>query len=137
MQQLLQVVGTQDALATRLHRSQGWVSQRLALLGLTPELKEKLLSGEEPAELLRRVGNKKPDEQATHLEHLKAKKTAAKRVPAPAQSSAPTAGEREAEAEAAASTDESHYGVMKTAEDAGERHEPEHQERDLTPSQTP
>ncbi|MEU3051367.1 ParB/RepB/Spo0J family partition protein [Streptomyces sp. NPDC006984] len=125
LQQLLQVVGTQDALATRLHRSQGWVSQRLALLGLTPELKEKLVSGEESAELLRRVGNKRPDEQATHLERLKAKKTAAKRVPAPAQSSAPAAGEREAEAEAAASADESHYGVMKTAEDAGERHEPE------------
>ncbi|WP_251023406.1 hypothetical protein [Streptomyces sp. ISL-10] len=38
------------------------------------ELKEKLVSGEEPAELLRRVGNRKPEEQAAHLERLKAQK---------------------------------------------------------------
>ncbi|MEV7168016.1 ParB/RepB/Spo0J family partition protein [Streptomyces microflavus] len=89
LQQLLTVHGTQEALAARLHRSQGWVSQRLALLGLTPELKEKLQSGEESAALLRRVGKKKPEEQAEHLKHLKAKKQetaqAAETKPTPPQ----------------------------------------------------
>ncbi|MFD9078211.1 ParB/RepB/Spo0J family partition protein [Streptomyces erythrochromogenes] len=71
LQQLLAVHGTQEALAARLHRSQGWVSQRLALMGLTPELKQKLKSGQEPAELLRQVGRKKPEEQAQQLQMLK------------------------------------------------------------------
>ncbi|WP_328322384.1 ParB/RepB/Spo0J family partition protein [Streptomyces sp. NBC_00388] len=74
LQQLLTVHGTQEALAARLHRSQGWVSQRLALLGLNDDLKAKLQSGEEPAELLRRVGNKKAEEQEEHLQRLKEKK---------------------------------------------------------------
>ncbi|OWA01057.1 chromosome partitioning protein ParB [Streptomyces sp. CS227] len=98
LRQLLQVVGTQQALAARLHRSQGWVSQRLALLGLTPELQEKLTAGEEPAELLRQVGNKKPEEQAAHLTRLKEKKAGKKRtavsdsVPAPAPTAASSVG---------------------------------------------
>ncbi|MFC9407366.1 ParB/RepB/Spo0J family partition protein [[Kitasatospora] papulosa] len=73
LQRLLAIHKTQDALAARLHRSQGWVSQRLALLGLTPELKEKLQTGEESAALLRRVGKKKPEEQEEHLRRLKEK----------------------------------------------------------------
>ncbi|MFF9690905.1 ParB/RepB/Spo0J family partition protein [Streptomyces sp. NPDC014623] len=72
LEQLLKVHGTQEALAVRLHRSQGWVSQRLALLGLTPELKKKLQDGEESAALLRRVGKKKAEEQEEHLLRLKA-----------------------------------------------------------------
>ncbi|WP_326615459.1 ParB/RepB/Spo0J family partition protein (plasmid) [Streptomyces scopuliridis] len=76
LEQLLKVHGSQEALAARLHRSQGWVSQRLALLGLTPELKERLVSGQESAELLRSVGNKKPEEQEDHLRRLKEKKAA-------------------------------------------------------------
>ncbi|MFE9889257.1 ParB/RepB/Spo0J family partition protein [Streptomyces scopuliridis] len=76
LEKLLKVHGSQEALAARLHRSQGWVSQRLALLGLTPELKQLLESGREPAELLRRVGNKKPEEQEGHLRRLKEKKAA-------------------------------------------------------------
>ncbi|MEI7029600.1 ParB/RepB/Spo0J family partition protein [Streptomyces pratensis] len=73
LQRLLAIHKTQEALAARLHRSQGWVSQRLALLSLTPELKEKLQSGEESAALLRRVGKKKPEEQEEHLRRLKEK----------------------------------------------------------------
>lgn len=74
LEQLLKVHGTQEALAARLHRSQGWVSQRLALLTLTPELQRKLETGEEPAELLRRVGRKDPAEQEEHLRLLKEKR---------------------------------------------------------------
>lgn len=94
LQQLLEVHKNQEALATRLHRSQGWVSQRLALLGLTPELKEKLLSGEEPAELLRRVGNKRPEEQEQHLQRLKEQK---QRKAAPATSTLESEGSAPAE----------------------------------------
>lgn len=73
LQQLLKVHGTQDALAKRLHRSQGWVSQRLALLTLTPELQEKLASGQESAKLLRSVGKKPAEQQQAALEKLKEK----------------------------------------------------------------
>ncbi|MGW1298188.1 ParB/RepB/Spo0J family partition protein [Streptomyces sp. NPDC002533] len=110
LQQLLTVHGTQEALAARLHRSQGWVSQRLALLGLTPELKEKLQSGEESAALLRRVGKKKPEEQADHLRRLKEKKqgdvSTSRRETAPPQSSV---------VPAPAPRGEDYYAVMKPA----------------------
>ncbi|MBM9624473.1 ParB/RepB/Spo0J family partition protein [Streptomyces zhihengii] len=130
LQQLLSVHGTQEALAARLHRSQGWVSQRLALLGLTPELQEKLASGEEPADLLRRVGNKKPEEQEAHLERLKSERQrkaaapplAAPSAPAPtAQNGAetppgplsPPASAAQSDGQAAPSTRHGvHYGVM-------------------------
>jgi ParB family chromosome partitioning protein len=119
LQQLLVVHGTQDALAARLHRSQGWVSQRLALLGLTPELKEKLVSGEEPAELLRRVGNKKPEEQEAHLERLKEQKR--RKAPDPAPSSAPaSAAERDKGLTPAVPAND-YYGVMKDGEAVGEQ----------------
>ncbi|MFD2284191.1 ParB/RepB/Spo0J family partition protein [Streptomyces lusitanus] len=72
LQRLLAIHGTQRALAKRLHRSQGWVSQRLALLNLTPELQARI--GEEPIDLLRAVGNRPHDEQAAALENLKAER---------------------------------------------------------------
>ncbi|MFE2536662.1 ParB/RepB/Spo0J family partition protein [Streptomyces sp. NPDC059371] len=70
LQRLLVIHGSQRALASRLHRSQGWVSQRLALLNLTPELQARI--GEEPIDLLRAVGNKPADQQAAVLDELKA-----------------------------------------------------------------
>lgn len=73
LHRLLAIHGSQRALAKRLHRSQGWVSQRLALLNLTPELQARI--GEEPIDLLRAVGNKPADQQATALEELKAERT--------------------------------------------------------------
>lgn len=81
LEQLLKIHGTQEALASRLHRSQGWVSQRLALLTLTPSLKEKLQSGEESAATLRLVGKKKAEEQEAHLQHLKATRAQKSRTP--------------------------------------------------------
>jgi len=106
LKQLLAIHKTQDALAARLHRSQGWVSQRLALLGLTPELKEKLQSGEESAALLRRVGKKKPEEQEAHLRQLKAKEQEApRRKAAPKSPAIP----------APAPPAQDHYAVMKPA----------------------
>ncbi|WP_328884659.1 ParB/RepB/Spo0J family partition protein [Streptomyces sp. NBC_00299] len=73
LQRLLAIHGSQRALAKRLHRSQGWVSQRLALLNLTPELQARI--GEEPIDLLRAVGNKPHAEQDAALQDLKAERT--------------------------------------------------------------
>ncbi|MER6160868.1 ParB/RepB/Spo0J family partition protein [Streptomyces sp. NPDC001868] len=72
LQRLLTIHGSQTALAKRLHRSQGWVSQRLALLNLTPELQARV--GEEPIDLLRAVGNKPAERQEAALEELKAER---------------------------------------------------------------
>ncbi|MDO0929994.1 ParB/RepB/Spo0J family partition protein [Streptomyces sp. TG1A-8] len=72
LQRLLAIHGSQRALAKRLHRSQGWVSQRLALLSLTPELQARI--GEEPIDLLRAVGNKPAHEQEEALAELKAER---------------------------------------------------------------
>ena len=48
------------------------MSQRLALLNLTPELQARI--GEEPVDLLRAVGNKPAAEQKAALEELKTKR---------------------------------------------------------------
>lgn len=72
LQRLLAIHGSQRALAKRLHRSQGWISQRLALLNLAPELQARI--GEEPIDLLRAVGNKPIEQQAAALEELKAER---------------------------------------------------------------
>ncbi|MFJ8804153.1 ParB/RepB/Spo0J family partition protein [Streptomyces sp. NPDC102487] len=69
LERLLAMYGSQRDLATRLHRSQGWVSQRLALLNLTPELQARI--GQEPIDLLRAVGNKPADHQEAALDELK------------------------------------------------------------------
>ncbi|MFE1250812.1 ParB/RepB/Spo0J family partition protein [Streptomyces sp. NPDC058735] len=69
LQRLLTIHGSQTALAKRLHRSQGWVSQRLALLNLTPELQARI--GEDPIDLLRAVGSKPPEQQEPALAALK------------------------------------------------------------------
>jgi ParB family chromosome partitioning protein len=69
LQRLLAIHGSQTALAQRLHRSQGWVSQRLALLSLTPELQAHV--GKDPIDLLRAVGSMPPEQQEAALEALK------------------------------------------------------------------
>ncbi|MFC7898434.1 ParB/RepB/Spo0J family partition protein [Streptomyces sp. NPDC057381] len=69
LQRLLSIHGSQTALAKRLHRSQGWVSQRLALLNLTSELQARI--SQEPIDLLRAVGNKPAEEQEAALQALK------------------------------------------------------------------
>lgn len=76
LQRLLAIHRTQTNLAKRLHRSQGWVSQRLSLLGLTPELQQSLEEGTENVDLLRAVGNKPAAQQQETLKELKEKKAA-------------------------------------------------------------
>ncbi|WP_434795731.1 ParB/RepB/Spo0J family partition protein (plasmid) [Streptomyces albidoflavus] len=137
LQQLLQVVGTQQALAARLHRSQGWVSQRLALLGLTPELQKKLAAGEEPAELLRQVGNKKPEEQAAHLARLKEKKAKARKKDSPPTVSAPASskGSPGGEGPPAPRKPEDYYGVIEPSPEGTTAISGTHGD-DLAPSRT-
>lgn len=89
LQRLLVIHESQVKLAKRLRKSQGWVSQRLALLNLTPELQA--VVGEEPVELLRSVAKEPQERQEAALEELKAeraRKEAERRAPTPA--SAPT-----------------------------------------------
>ncbi|WP_329344820.1 ParB/RepB/Spo0J family partition protein (plasmid) [Streptomyces sp. NBC_00663] len=83
LQRLLAIHGSQVKLAKRLRKSQGWVSQRLALLNLSPELQA--VVGEEPVELLRSVAKESHDRQEAALQELKAeraRKDAERRVPA-------------------------------------------------------
>ncbi|MES5825464.1 ParB/RepB/Spo0J family partition protein [Streptomyces sp. RG80] len=85
LQRLLAIHGSQVKLAKRLSKSQGWVSQRLALLNLSPELQAAV--GEEPVELLRSVAKEPHDRQGAVLQELKAeraRKDAERRVPVPA-----------------------------------------------------
>ncbi|MBT2417991.1 ParB/RepB/Spo0J family partition protein [Streptomyces sp. ISL-22] len=107
------IYGTQEALAARLHRSQGWVSQRLALLNLTPQLQERI--GQEPIDLLRAVGKKPAEEQELVLERLKrqrAEKEAARQATRKARSAAPTPAPTPTPAQPPVEAE--HYGVMKT-----------------------
>ncbi|MFB7493399.1 ParB/RepB/Spo0J family partition protein [Streptomyces sp. NPDC056161] len=72
LQRLLAIHGSQVKLAKRLRKSQGWVSQRLALLNLTPELQA--VVGEEPVEFLRAVAKEPQGQQEAALEQLKAER---------------------------------------------------------------
>lgn len=53
---LVQVHGSQGEVARRLGKTPAWVSQRLALLELTPELQEQVETGELKVESARRIG---------------------------------------------------------------------------------
>ncbi|MFF2730227.1 ParB/RepB/Spo0J family partition protein [Streptomyces sp. NPDC058008] len=91
LQRLLAIHGSQVKLAKRLRKSQGWVSQRLTLLNLSPELQA--IVGEEPVELLRSVAKEPQERQGDALRELKAeraRKDAERRTPAVAEPVPPT-----------------------------------------------
>ncbi|MFF3488710.1 ParB/RepB/Spo0J family partition protein [Streptomyces sp. NPDC002701] len=88
LHRLLAMHGSQRALAKHLHRSQGWVSQRLALLNLTPELQARI--GQEPIDLLRAVGNKPADQQEAALQALKAERARKEEAARASQRTQPT-----------------------------------------------
>jgi ParB family chromosome partitioning protein len=64
LQQLVDVHGSQAQVAKRLGKTPAWVSQRLALLNLTPTLQEKVDTGELKVEPARRIGRLPQAEQA-------------------------------------------------------------------------
>ncbi|MHB9864500.1 ParB/RepB/Spo0J family partition protein [Streptomyces sp. YIM S03343] len=113
LNRLLAIHGSQTALAKRLHRSQGWVSQRLALLNLTPDLQSRI--GQDPIDLLRAVGNKPAADQETALEDLKAeraRKEAEKPTQKPGKRPKPPQPEIETEPEPQPLAPPTHYDVI-------------------------
>jgi ParB family transcriptional regulator, chromosome partitioning protein len=64
IQQLVEVHGSQGQVAKRLGKTAAWVSQRLALLELTPDLQEKVETGELKVEPARRIGRMPKAQQA-------------------------------------------------------------------------
>lgn len=68
VQELLDVHGTQSAVAKRLGKTPGWVSQRLALLKLPEDLQEKVESGELGVREGRRIGGLPAVQQRTEAE---------------------------------------------------------------------
>ncbi|MEJ8632027.1 ParB/RepB/Spo0J family partition protein [Streptomyces sp. MS2.AVA.5] len=68
IQELVEVHGSQGKVATRLGKTAAWVSQRLALLELTPDLQEKVESGELKVEPARRIGRMPKEMQAAAAE---------------------------------------------------------------------
>ncbi|MFE5406604.1 ParB/RepB/Spo0J family partition protein [Streptomyces sp. NPDC056580] len=111
LERLMSIHGSQSALAKRLHKSQGWISQRLALLNLTPELQARI--GTEPITLLRAVGNKPPEQQEAALEELKRQSTRKGAAKQPSPTTPRTVGEAQ-----------SHYGVIGPPEDGDDQQHP-------------
>ncbi|MGW5497724.1 ParB/RepB/Spo0J family partition protein [Streptomyces olivaceoviridis] len=68
IQELVQVHGSQGQVAKRLGKTPAWVSQRLALLELTPDLQEKVETGELKVEPARRIGRLPKEQQAGEAE---------------------------------------------------------------------
>ncbi|MFF1405033.1 ParB/RepB/Spo0J family partition protein [Streptomyces sp. NPDC058294] len=136
LQRLLAIHGSQRALAKRLHRSQGWVSQRLALLNLTPELQARI--GEEPIDLLRAVGNKPADQQEAALKELKAERARREE-----EKTRTAKAQHQLDAEGRAdSTENDHsgdYAVISNALHSGTHHEDTSRSSapDAEPPQTP
>jgi ParB family transcriptional regulator, chromosome partitioning protein len=72
--------GTAELAAERWRKTPGWISQRRALLKLTPELQALVVSGELPAWIGRskRLAGLPPQEQAAEWEAIKAERAASR-----------------------------------------------------------
>ena len=68
IQELVKAHGSQGKVAKRLGKTPAWVSQRLSLLELTPELQEKVETGELKVEPARRIGRLPKEQQASAAE---------------------------------------------------------------------
>ncbi|NXY96154.1 ParB/RepB/Spo0J family partition protein [Streptomyces sp. BR123] len=91
LQELVEVHGSQAQVAKRLGKTPAWVSQRLALLNLTPALQEKVDTGELKVEPARRIGRLPQEQQeAAASESINAPAPPRQRsTPAPPPPSAP------------------------------------------------
>ncbi|MEU0852503.1 ParB/RepB/Spo0J family partition protein [Streptomyces flaveolus] len=82
IQQLVDVHGSQGKVAKRLGKTPAWVSQRLALLELTPELQTAVEAGELKVEPARRIGRLPKEQQAPAAQEvMAASKTPRQRAP--------------------------------------------------------
>lgn len=66
--ELMEVYGSQRKLAAEIGKTQPWVSQRLALLGLVPELQAELVTGALKVEDAREIGKLPAEQQKPALE---------------------------------------------------------------------
>jgi ParB family chromosome partitioning protein len=111
LQRLVEVHGSQRAVARSLGKSSGWVTQRLALLNLTPELKQAVSEKTIPLDVARTVGQLPEQQQHSAAEEALNQRAAKKRertkkteLPAPprakgaARQAAETAKEQSAHA---------------------------------------
>ncbi|MEU4729656.1 ParB/RepB/Spo0J family partition protein [Streptomyces sp. NPDC023588] len=78
LQRLVHVHGSQRAVARALGKSSPWVTQRLALLKLTPELQVAVEERSLPVEIARNVGQLPAQQQQSAVEDALAKRSAAK-----------------------------------------------------------
>ncbi|MCD9146044.1 ParB/RepB/Spo0J family partition protein [Streptomyces albireticuli] len=76
IQQLVSVHGTQGKVAKRLGKTEGWVSQRLALLKLPQDLQEKVETGELKVRDGRRIGRLPVEQQHAEAERALSEATA-------------------------------------------------------------
>ncbi len=67
VEELVTECGSAAAAAKHLHRTEGWVSQRRALLKLTPEIQARVQAGEVPVRIARSIASVPPDEQEAAL----------------------------------------------------------------------
>lgn len=92
IKELLEVHGTQVKVAQRLGKTEGWLSQRLALLNLAEDLQEKVESGELKVRDGRRIGRLPADQQHSEAEQAinaaKSPRKPRKRVSAEAEGDA-------------------------------------------------
>lgn len=79
LQRLVEVHGSQRAVARSLGKSSGWVTQRLALLKLTPELKHAVEVKTLPVDVARRVGQLPEQQQQQAAEEALAERKRTKR----------------------------------------------------------
>ncbi|MEU4955733.1 ParB/RepB/Spo0J family partition protein [Streptomyces lavendulae] len=111
LERLVHVHGSQRAVARALGKSSPWVTQRIALLKLTPELQEAVEDRSLPVEIARNVGQLPAQQQQSAAEEALAKRADAKRrkrtepganavsTPATSPASADSAPESEAASE--------------------------------------
>ncbi|MBT2446063.1 ParB/RepB/Spo0J family partition protein [Streptomyces sp. ISL-43] len=79
LQRLVHVHGSQRAVARALGKSSPWVTQRIALLKLTPELQGAVEDRSLPVEIARNVGQLPAQQQQSAAEEALAKRAAAQR----------------------------------------------------------
>ncbi|MFK0238528.1 ParB/RepB/Spo0J family partition protein [Streptomyces vinaceus] len=78
LEKLVAKHGSQRQVAKALHKSSGWVTQRLALLKLTPELQQAVEAKTLPVEVARQVGQLPQQQQHRAAEKALASRAAAK-----------------------------------------------------------
>lgn len=79
LQRLVEVHGSQRAVARSLGKSSGWVTQRLALLNLTPELKQAVSEKTMPLDVARTIGQLPEQQQHSAAEQALKQRAAKKR----------------------------------------------------------